>query len=253
MEMKRQWFIIVAVVGICAMTSGSARTAEKVYINGIDADYPPFSFMDKSGKPDGLDVKALDWIAREMGFKVKHVPMDWASIIPSLKAKKIDIIASGMSVTPERKTELHFTIPYHRTVMVLVTREGSDLTVDQAIGGQLKWGAQRGANEAGWIEKNLLNKGNSFELHQFDSAPLAMEEVLAGNIDCAAVSVSSAGEFKGKGYPIKIIGPYGQPDHETAYAVRKEDKALLNLLNEGLRRLMATPYWNGLKKACGLE
>lgn len=252
--MKKRWFVVMlAVLGWVSMVVCPTPAAEKVYINGIDADYPPFSFMDNNGKPDGLDVKALDWTAKEMGFKVKHVPMDWTTIIPSLKAKKIDIIASGMSVTEERKADVHFTIPYHQTVMVLVTREGFDLSVGQAMEGQFKWGVQRGANEAGWIEKNLLNKGGSFELLQFDSAPLAMEEVLEGNIDCAAVSVSSAEEFKGKGYPIKIIGQYGQPDQETAYAVRKEDIALLNLLNEGLRRLMATPYWNELKKAYGLK
>ena len=44
-----------------AMTPGFAQ--EKVLINGFDADYPPFSFVDKDGKPAGFDMEALDWIA----------------------------------------------------------------------------------------------------------------------------------------------------------------------------------------------
>ena len=68
-----------------------------VYINGFDAAYPPFSFIDKAGNPAGFDIDAVNWIANEMGFKVKHQPTDWAAIVPSLKAGKIDFIASGMS------------------------------------------------------------------------------------------------------------------------------------------------------------
>ncbi len=83
---------------------------------------------------------------------------------------------------------------------------------------------------------------------QYDSAPLAMEDVLNGRIDVAAVSQSSAEEFMEKGMAIKILGSYGQPDDETAYACRKEDTELLNKLNEGLKRLMASATWKELKK-----
>jgi len=37
-------------------------------------------------------------------------------------------------------------------------------------------------------------------------------------------------------------------DEDFAYAVRKEDKELLAKLNEGLKRLMASPYWEELKR-----
>ena len=84
---------------------------EKVYINGIDANFPPFAFVDKSGIPDGFDVKGLDWIAKEMGFKVEHQPIAWDGIVSSLIGKEIDLIASGMSITGERKKQVYFTIP----------------------------------------------------------------------------------------------------------------------------------------------
>jgi polar amino acid transport system substrate-binding protein len=100
MIMKRKILGIIGlmVLGtICFGLSGGIA-AEKVYVNGFDAAYPPFSFIDKNGKPAGFDIDSIDWIAKEMGFKVKHQPTDWAAIVPSLKAKKIDLIASGMSI-----------------------------------------------------------------------------------------------------------------------------------------------------------
>lgn len=250
MRFTKKVLVAVMLIGLFA---GLGQAAEKVYINGIDADYPPFSFIDKNGKPDGLDIMAVNWIAKQMGFKVKHQPTEWAAIVPSLKSRKIDMIASGMSVTPERKEQVQFTVPYFKTVMVLVAKDSSTLTVDQAINGSLKWGVQRGTSEAKWIEDNFLKKGKLFKLQQYDSGPLTMEDIVNGRIDVAAVSTASAEEFMIKGMPIKVLGPYGQPDDEYAYAVRKGDKELYEKLNEGLKKLLATPYWQEMKHQYGLR
>ena len=97
--LKRAAFVIACLV---CMAAGPALAEEKVLINGIDANYPPFAYVDQSGKPGGFDVDAVDWIAAKMGFKVKHMPVDWDGIIPNLLAKKIDFICSGMTITAER-------------------------------------------------------------------------------------------------------------------------------------------------------
>ena len=126
MRSKWLWYWVLALAALCFLSSASGIAAEKVYINGIDANFPPFAYVDKNGNPDGFDVKALDWIAKEMGFKVKHQPMDWDGIIPSLKAKKIDIVASGMSITDERKKQVSFTAPYWKIKQVLGRQEGCE-------------------------------------------------------------------------------------------------------------------------------
>lgn len=250
---KRFWIGWLVFVFLMTGLGNSAFAQDKVYINGIDANYPPFSFIDKNGNPDGLDVKAVDWIAEEMGFKVKHQPTEWDAIIPSLKNKKIDMIASGMTVTEERKKEVNFSIPYNETIMVLVTKKDAALTVEKAKTKDVKWGVQRGTTEAKWIEENMLQKGFQFKLQHYDSAPLAVEDVINGRVDCAAVSTTTANEIIDKGIPIKIIGKYGQPDDVVAYAVRKEDTQLLNILDEGLKRLMATPLWKELNEKYGVK
>src|SRR5512136_1564900 len=109
MRRRGLWSAVLVLSALLVFSATFAIAAEKVYINGIDANFPPFAYVDKSGVPDGFDVKALDWIAKEMGFKVKHQPMDWDTIVPSLKTKKIDIVASGMSINDERKQQINFT------------------------------------------------------------------------------------------------------------------------------------------------
>jgi polar amino acid transport system substrate-binding protein len=248
MTAKARFFASVF-IGLMALGLTTLATAqEKTFINGIDANFPPFAFVDKNGNPDGFDVAVINWIAGDKGFKVKHQPMDWDGIIPSLNARKIDFIASGMSITDARKKEVNFTLPYWVISQVLVAKKDSDLTPEKALSEGRKIGVQRGTTEAKWIEENLIKKeGKKFELVYYDSAPLAVEDVVNGRIAAAAMDDAPAEDAVRKEKPVKIIGSFGMPKEEFGYAVRKEDEELLKTLNEGLRKIMASPTWAELK------
>jgi len=255
MGKKFLWALILLVVIVIAggiYYFKQEPASEKVYINGIDANFPPFAFVDKNGAPDGFDVKSVDWIAKEMGFKVKHQPMDWDGIIPSLRAKKIDMVASGMSITDKRKEQVNFTIPYWKIAQVIVAPKSCTRSVDELLSNGNKVGVQRGTTEAKWIKENLIKKGKDFTLVEYDSAPLAIEDILNGRIVGAAMDDAPAQDAMRK-KPVKIIGTFGMAREDFGYAVRKEDTKLLNTMNEGLKKLMASPYWEELKKKYELK
>ena len=50
--------------------------------------------------------------------------------------------------------------------------------------------------------------------------------------------------FEGKA--IAIVSEFGKKE-EFGVAVRKNDKELLDIINKGLAKLMADPYWEELK------
>ncbi|NPU82904.1 MAG: amino acid ABC transporter substrate-binding protein [Syntrophaceae bacterium] len=246
--MRKAWQL-AAVAVLCLFLVSPASAAEKIYVNGIDANFPPFAYVDKKGVPDGFDIKALDWIAKDQGFKVKHQPQDWDSIVPSLLAKKIDIVASGMSITDARKKQVNFSIPYWKIQQVLVARKDARLTVEQVLAAGSKIGVQRGTTEAKWIDENLIKKkGLKFQLVQYDSAPLAIEDVLNGRIAAAAMDDAPAKDAISKKKAVKILGTFGMPDEQFGYALRKEDTVFLGKINAGLKKLMKTPYWKELVK-----
>jgi polar amino acid transport system substrate-binding protein len=248
MVRKIVWSGIAAVVLTTVLALTPVVAQEKVLVNGFDADYPPFSFVGKDGKPAGFDMDALDWIANEMGFKVKHQPTDWAAIVPTLQAKKIDIIASGMSITPERQAAVNFTEPYWTVQQRLVVKNDSTLTDKQCLEPGRKIALLRGSAESKWMTENLLKKGYSFELKVYDTTPLAIEDVANGRADCAAVSNTALKNAQDKGLKVKSIGSYGQPDTNYGYAVRKDDTEFLNKLNEGWKKLKASPKFQELVK-----
>ena len=124
----------------------------------------------------------------------------------------------------------------------------STITVEEALKPGRQIGLLRGRAESKWITENLLKKGYTFELRQYDTTPLAIEDVANGRSDAAAVSNTALKEAQDKGLPVKALGRYGQPDVNYGYAVRKEDNDLGTTLNEGLKRLKASPDWDTFVK-----
>ncbi len=224
--------------------AGNSFGADKL-VNGIDANFPPFAFIDKTGNPSGFDVEAMNWIAKEIGVEVTHQPIEWDGIITSLLTKKIDIIASGMSITEERAKQVDFTIPYWVIKQVFVTKKSSPLTVDQILTGKKTIGVQQGTSEAKWLKEEAAKNGWNFELRYYNSSPLAVEDVLNGRIDAAAMDDAPAKDAVSK-KDVQIVGTFGMHDEKFGYAVRKDEKELLEKVNQALTKLMASAEWNKL-------
>jgi polar amino acid transport system substrate-binding protein len=244
---QRVLFCLLA-ISLVSFLAVPLHASEKVFVNGIDANFPPFAFLDKDKNPDGFDVKAIEWIAKEMGFIVRHEPTEWDSVLVCLKDKGIDLIASGMVITDKGKDAANFTVPYWTVRKVIIVRKECGLTVEQILMKGCRLAILRGTDEAGWIEENLVEKGGKkFAMLYYDSSPRAIADLLSGKITGVAMSDALAKDVM-KNNPVKIIGQFGMPDEHFGYAVRKEDTALLEVLNEGLKKLMAAPYWQELQR-----
>jgi polar amino acid transport system substrate-binding protein len=241
---KKIALVLTLVFGLAV--AGSALAADKTYVNGIDFGFPPFGFVDKQGNPAGFDVDAVNWIAKKMGFKVKHQPMDWDGIIPALTSGKIDFIASGMSATAERNELVDFTIPYYVVTQVLVVQPDDDRSLEQVLKSKDKIGVQRGTVTNKLLKKLQKKADYNFEIVEYDSTDLSLQDMAIGRIAGSGMDSSIANELL-KTKDFKVAGTFEAPPENYAYAVREEDNELLRTLNEGLRMLMDDPYWEELK------
>ncbi|WP_320040047.1 ABC transporter substrate-binding protein [uncultured Desulfobacter sp.] len=238
--------LLMSVLSILVCLSLTPAGAKEVYINGIDFGFPPFGYVDKAGKPAGFDVECANWIANEMGFEVKHQPMDWDGIIPALNAKKIDFIASGMSATESRKKIVNFTLPYYEVSQVLLVLKGQPDDFNTLLTTGKKIGTQRGTTSTKLLNDLLATGKYNFKIVEYDSTDLSMEDLKIGRIDGSSMDSSIANELN-KDETYKTAGTFEGSTEEYGYAVRKGDDKLLNLLNQGLKKLMADPQWQVLK------
>jgi polar amino acid transport system substrate-binding protein len=238
---------LLPVFALLSLLAAPALAQDKVYINGIDGNYPPFAYVGPDGQPTGFDVDAIDWIAKEMGFKVTHQPLEWSGIVANLKARKIDLIASGLSVTEERATQIAFSRTYWAIKQVIVAPADSDLSPEKVLSSGLKIGVQAGTSDAEAMAAANGKDGRKYELKEYPSPALAAEDVLNGRLAAAVMNDAPAAEITGK-LALKIIGGAGLPEELFAVGVAKDDPATLELINQGLTKLMADPYWQELIK-----
>ncbi|MBU4227615.1 transporter substrate-binding domain-containing protein [bacterium] len=249
--MRNRKLVLVLIFSLLVMVSvGSINllaAEKKVYISGMDADYPPFTYVDEKGQPAGFDVECLNWIAQEMGFEVKHQPTAWDGIFTSLLAKKIDMVYSGTSITPERLEKVDFSIPYWEINQGLCVREDSDLNIIAALSGNYTVGSSRGCTAAMWIEDHLVKPGilPKDNLKLYESFSIAVKDLLNGRIDSAMMDDVIVEDAIRKGQALKIVGII-KTGEKYGVALRKEDKELKALLDEGITKLKKSDKWDEL-------
>ncbi len=111
-----KWLIvfmtILTAIGLVFMFQSTDKPAEETLTIGLHSGYPPFEYMDENGKIVGFDLDIAERIAAKLGKKIVIKDMEFDGEILSLKQGKIDLILSGMNITPSREKEI-LMVPYH--------------------------------------------------------------------------------------------------------------------------------------------
>lgn len=94
---------------------------------GMELAYPPFEMMDQQGQPAGVSVDLANALGQALGRPVKIVNTPFDGLIPSLQTRKIDLIISSMTATPERAKSIAFSDPYLKTGLCLLVGKDSPI------------------------------------------------------------------------------------------------------------------------------
>lgn len=78
---------------------------------GVATDLPPLIFK-QNGQFTGIEADFARLLAEELNRKCLFVELQWEHLIPALMSDRVDIIMSGLSVTPSRRLRIDFTEPY---------------------------------------------------------------------------------------------------------------------------------------------
>lgn len=99
--------------GLLGTAAASADTLTDIHnrkkmLVGIDLGIAPFGMTDARMQPQGSDVDVARQIARDMGVELEIVPVTGPNRVPYLMTKKVDMVISVFSITPERERSLAF-------------------------------------------------------------------------------------------------------------------------------------------------
>jgi polar amino acid transport system substrate-binding protein len=122
-------FLALAVTTACShlQTGTSSPNLDRILKNGFlrvgtAADMPPLNMLNKTGDPIGFDVDLAAYIAGAMGVELDLVIKSFPELLPALKAGEVDMVISGLTITPERTLDVAFVGPYHITGKALLTK-----------------------------------------------------------------------------------------------------------------------------------
>ncbi len=101
---------------------------------GITGTQPPLNVTSKDGKIIGYDADIAQLIAGNLGVNLKFSAMPFAELLPALKAGKVDMVLSSMTMTLERNRAVVFVGPYYVSGKGILTKTETIGALQQAEG-----------------------------------------------------------------------------------------------------------------------
>jgi polar amino acid transport system substrate-binding protein len=89
---------------------------------GMTGKQPPLNFKDQEGQLIGLEPDLARKIAEAMGVKIKFELLDFFELFPALESGRLDLIISGLTMTPQRNLKMAFVGPYFVTGKSFLTK-----------------------------------------------------------------------------------------------------------------------------------
>ncbi len=232
-------------------TLEAAKAAGKIRIGY--ANEAPFAYMDSQrAEVTGESVEIARVVLKRMGInQVEGVLTEFGSLIPGLQAKRFDIIAAGMYVTPERCRQAAFSNPTYGVSQALLVKQGNPKNLhsyeDAARNPNARLGVVVGAIESDYAASLKVPPDRTIV---FPDAVSALAGVQAGRADAYAATALTVNDLMGKAGKdsgLEKAEPFTDPVIDGkgvrgygAYAFRKEDQAFVDAFNAELAKFLGT-------------
>ena len=154
-----------------------AAIRKRGVINIGIAPIVPWAFRDPKGELLGFEIDIGRQVAAGLGVDVNFVMMPFRLLIDALESGRVDIIASGLSITPERALVVDFSRPYSQSALELAVRKGAPTEVD--VG---KTATVLGMRGGGLAEDLARSQFPRATIKIFDNDQLAFDALAAGDL-----------------------------------------------------------------------
>lgn len=94
----------------------------KVLKVGMSGNQPPMTMATREGGLMGFDVDIAKALADAMKVKLEIVPMPFGELLTALEENEVDMVISGLSITPERTEKVSFVGPYMMSGKSILTK-----------------------------------------------------------------------------------------------------------------------------------
>jgi polar amino acid transport system substrate-binding protein len=169
-------------------------------IVGTMGNMPPLNMTAKDGEIFGLEPDLARMLADAMDVKVKFVTKPFNELLPALQTGEVDMVLSGMTITPERNRKVAFIGPYFVSGKAFLTKAKTIAYADEAQDANnpnTKIVALRGSTSQAFAE-TYLDKTTLYTTGTYDEA---VDMVLKDKVDAMIAD-----------YPICVVSVFRYPE-----------------------------------------
>ena len=193
--------------------------------------YAPWAARGADGELVGFEVDVARQLAADMGVEAQLFPYDLERLVPALEAGDIDLIAAGLTITPERALHVNFSEPYAQSGVGLATHveRTASVTDATAIDNEAFTIAAVEDSVGAELARRLWPRAR---VRLFASVEAASEALLAGEVH-GFVEDEPVPTFLALENPGVVDVPTGRPllASPAGFAVNKGDPDFLAFLN----------------------
>ncbi len=271
--MKHGIFSIAAKILLAAtMTVGLAATAsaqnalqqikDRGYIRIALANEIPYGFMNAKGEAKGFGPDVARKVLAKMGIKdIQWVVTSFGSLIPALRANRVDLVAASQAILPQRCQVVSFSEPnttYGEGLLVLNNNPKKIHGYGDFVKhSDLKLGIVSGADQIDFAHAMKIPDSRIVFIAANTDALGALQ---SGRIDAYAATQLTVARLAGKSDAVEAAEPFNDPVVDGkpvrswgGFTFRKNDKALLNAFNKNLAAVHKTAWWRKALTGYGLD
>lgn len=207
-----------------------------VMVVGNSGSYPPFEMM-IDGKLNGFDVDLAEELAKRMGVKVEWQVVDFKGIIAALNSKRVDVLITAMTWTPERAQQILFSDPYYNAGIGAAVLKESGITKPEDLKGKTI-GLQVGSSGERYAKTELAQYVTEMKL--YDDFVMAVNDLKNRRVD-AVVNPLPTLRHNTKN-DAGIVTTSVWDERNVGINARKDDTALMAEINKHLAAMKAEGF-----------
>ncbi|WP_426126680.1 transporter substrate-binding domain-containing protein [Pararhizobium sp. PWRC1-1] len=239
---------------MAALATGASHAADlggKLLKVGSDTTSPPMESVDPaSGQIVGFDVDVVNAICAKINCQAEFVTTGWDGIFAALDQGSFDLVASGVSITDERKKAMDFSNPYivnSQAVLMRVADQGISLDDFKSQGKKLS--AQANTTDA-QVAEGIVGKENVSAYDSFSASVIALKNK---DVDGVVINGANAAAYE-REFAGELVVAIKDLQSDPLGLVFRKDDANIAAFNEGLKAIkddgtldqLIGKYW-GLK------
>ena len=254
---KRLWFPIV-VLSIVLLFSSMASAGpifddilkKGQLVVGITGDQAPLNVTSKDGEIIGFDADLARAIAKGMNLNVSFSQMPFSELLPALQEGKVDIVISGVTMTPERNTKVAYVGPYLISGKgILLKLKTMELLKKEGLNSDKFRIATLGGSTSQEVIELLAPKANLILTDTLDSAVKMLlqdktDVLIADYPVCAYMATRFSEKELVVGETKLTIEPLGIAMQEDALLMNAVENSLKTLIMSGMMTSLKEKWFN---------